>query len=648
MANKTSSREHVRRLELVMQHTTNMVVITNGLREIVWVNPAYTRITGWTLDEVRGRNPKSFLHGPRTNSAASARLGELLRQGQPVNDFELLNYKKSGEAYWVSLSIQPVLGDDGRISEYVAIQSDISERKRAEFETARALRRLAEAQRLARLGTIEHDLTSGRTLCSAEVCRLLGIGDEAAELDAEALLSRVHPDDAEAVRQSYEEAVNAGRDYDRELRVVACSGGTAWVRVCGQLEGWDDGRPALFRLAVQDITQSKFEEQLRYQKELLERTSATRMEAFARVSHEMRTPLHAVLGYAELVERQSRARLGEQAASHLRRIRESAHHLLATVNDVLDLTQLHSGRIELKLQPVELRPLLREAMAMIEPLAAERGVRLQLRSNRRRWVTADRLRLAQVLVNLLANAVKYNRRGGVVEVGIEPAAASVAVTVSDTGIGIAAGELERVFEPFYRIRSAVAGQGQVGTGLGLAIARSLVGAMAGQIRAESPPGAGSTFVVTLPAAAPALDRAAVAAADGVPATGSGSVLYIEDSEVNRLLIESYLEARPGIVLHCEPDGRCGIEAARRLRPALILVDMQLPDMTGIDIVRTLLDDPHLRRAPCVAFSANLDEATIEKALRAGFRGCLHKPIGAAEFLAAIDDLLAAEAMNARV
>lgn len=146
------AQAHHRRLQSIVEHTTNMVVVTNRRRGIEWVNPAYTRVTGWTLDEVRGRNPRSFLHGPRTSWSAAARLGDLLRQGQEVSDFELLNYKKNGEPYWVSLNIRPIRDAQGEVVEYVSIQSDITERKRREMELQRAHWRLAQAQRLGRFG----------------------------------------------------------------------------------------------------------------------------------------------------------------------------------------------------------------------------------------------------------------------------------------------------------------------------------------------------------------------------------------------------------------------------------------------------------------------------------------------------------------
>lgn len=642
-----SGAEHLRRLELVMQHTTNMVVVTNREREIEWVNPAYTRITGWTLDEVRGRNPRSFLHGPRTSLTASSRLGALLRRGEPVHDFEMLNYKKSGETYWVSMNIQPIVDAQGRVAEYVAIETDITQRKRAEMEAAQAFRRLAQAQRIARLGSIEHRLASGRLHCSAEVCRLLGLPPGQDELGYEELIERVHPQDRNEVRAQYEEAINGGAPYEQEFRLAGGVDEVRWVLARGVVEGWDDGQDALFRLAVQDITESKRSEQLRRDKELLEHAVQTQMEVLSRVSHELRTPLHAVLGFTEMVERLESGRLSEPSHAHLRHIRESARHLLLLVNDILDLTQLHGGQVAFDAEPVDLLDLAEQALAMVEPLARQHGVQTTIHAcHPPPWALTDRRRLLQVLINLAANGVKYNHRGGSVAIHLDPGAAGrVSISVRDTGIGIAPEDLDRIFEPFYRVARDDAPARTHSSGLGLAIAHTLVQGMGGSLAVDSRLGEGSSFTVGLPAAPQGPMQSDITIelpAERAGSTAQGRVLYIEDNEVNCLLIESFIAARPGIELVCRTTGREGLAAARQLRPTLILVDMHLPDMGGGDVVRAILADPLLFRTPCIAFSAGHDDAAIAEAIRAGFREYLTKPIAAADFLAALDRLIADE------
>lgn len=525
--------ERCRLLELVAMNTRSLVVVTDAERRIRWVNPAYTALTGWTLDEVRGRRPGSFLHGPQTNAQDLARLADLLRSGQRVEGFEIVNHKKSGEPYWVSLHIEPVRGADGTISAYVAIQHDITGQKAAE---------------------------------------------------------------------------------------------------------------ALAR-----------------ENALLEQAARTQMDVLSHVSHELRTPLHAVIGFTEMIERREAAGLSGQAREHLQQIRRSAGHLMRMVNDILDLARLREGQLPLERMPVALVPLVRDVFAMLEPAATRAEVRLEMQAagasdglsegaTAGATAAADPTRLRQVLINLVANAVQYNRRGGrvTVDVAESPAGAeAVELAVTDDGPGIAPDDLTRLFEPFYRVRPPMgaAARASAGSGLGLPIARSLVEAMGGTLTVRSTPGAGATFTVRLPlapaAAAPAPSAAAEPAApQRRPGARRLRVLYIEDNAVNRHIVAAYLDARPAITLVCSETADEGIAAARRLRPDLILCDVQLPDGSGLDVLQALQADAALASTPCVAFSASGDAASIDEMIRAGFSDYLPKPIDAEAFLRSIDRLLA--------
>lgn len=653
------AQEHHRRLQSIVEHTTNMVVVTNRRRGIEWVNPAYTRVTGWTLDEVRGRNPRSFLHGPRTSWSAAARLGELLRQGQEVSDFELLNYKKNGEPYWVSLNIRPIRDAQGEVVEYVSIQSDISERKRREIELQRAHWRLAQAQRLGRFGWLEHDLASGRVLCPPDVCELLGL-PVADGLDAHRLLDLVHPDDRARVRRSYLHAVNGGAEFSCELRILDAAGRTRWVHLQGALEGWEDGTSATMRLVVQDITERQQAAQTAREKELLEQASRAQMDVLSRISHELRTPLHAVLGFAEILERMEAAHLSAQACGHLRHIREAARHLLAIVNDILDLIRLRGAVAAADVQAVDLHALALEVTAMLQPLADRRGVRLQVPAPGGATLAgADPRRVRQVLINLVANAIKYNRPEGQVQVFIVPTGdGRLAADVVDTGLGIAAADLPHLFEPFYRAHESdtqTEAERGPSSGLGLAIAKTLVDSMSGELQALSVPGEGSTFRVLLPVAGPAQTPALLPPAAGKapaatraarrPGPGGHSsprpvrVLYIDDNEVNTLVLQGQVQAHAQVQLSTSSTGADGLAAARALRPDLVIIDIHLPDMSGHDVLRAIQADPDLFRTPCAACSADDSQAAIDAAVRLGFREYLPKPLPLDSLLDLIDRLV---------
>lgn len=646
MLNDDEARQaHLRLLELVVEHTTNMVVVTNCERQIEWVNPTYTRITGWTLDEVRGRNPKSFLHGPRTSLTAASRLGTRLRRGEAVTDFEMLNYKKSGEPYWVSLNIQPVHDESGAVTRYVAIQSDITERKRRELEVVRAHRQMQEAQRLANLGSLEHDLSSGALWATPQARRLLGL-DEASAIGFEDWMARVHPADVVGVRSRYEAAVNVGGPYEDEYRLLHPVSGIRWVQVHGALAGWDDGLTATCRLAVQDITDRKRAELLAREKARMEEAARAQSQMLSRITHDFREPLHAMMGFAELIERQEGRALSEAGRSHLHQIERSARHLLALVGDILDLGASEGGHLRLQPRPVRIDAAVAEVTDLLRPLALERQVEVSVQSRIPGLrVQADPQRLQQVLINLVGNALKYNRRGGRVDILIHARAPyRVTVAVTDTGAGIAREELARLFDAYYRAPLGDARRPE-GSGLGLAIARGLARAMGGEIAADSEPGVGSTFSLTLPTPAgdaSAADAGREDAGGGLsPAPARARILYVEDNELNRLLVESYLATRPGHELQCCTTGAAALEAAHRQPPDLVLLDMHLPDMHGTDVLQALRRDPLLRTVPCVMLSACDHPEDRTRALAAGCADYLTKPIACEEFMDRIEALLPA-------
>ena len=597
-----ASDSHLHMLELVARHTTNMVVVTNSRREIEWVTPTYTRITGWSLDEVRGRNPRTFLHGPRTSLVAASILGTRLRRGEPVEDFELLNYKKSGEPYWVSLNIQPVRDATGRVTHYVAIQSDVTERKRRELEVTRAHRRMQEAQRMARLASMEHELGSGTLWVTPQARHLLGLDERARSF--EDWMARVHPGDVAAVRARYQAALREGRPYEDEYRLLHPRDGVRWVQVHGVLADPQEGGAPTCRLAIQDITDRKQAELMAREKARVEEAARAQAQMLSRITHDFREPLHAILGFAELIERQDGGRLSDASRGHLRQIDRSARHLLALVGDILDLGAARGGQLRLRLRPVPIGAAVHQVVELLRPLALERQVALAVNEpSDGLQAQADPQRLEQVLINLVGNAIKYNRPGGRVEiaVSVQPSG-RVAVAVQDTGPGIAPEALGRLFEAYYRVVPAPDGPG--GSGLGLAIARGLARAMGGDIVAESEPGTGSVFTLTLP---PATAGDVVEASAGHAVADAGrrppvQVLYVDDNDLNRLLVESYLATRPGYSLaHCAT-GRAALAWLRRSRPHLVLLDMHLPDMTGLEVLQQLQRAPSLQGIPCVKLS----------------------------------------------
>jgi signal transduction histidine kinase/CheY-like chemotaxis protein len=363
------------------------------------------------------------------------------------------------------------------------------------------------------------------------------------------------------------------------------------------------------------------------------------------MSHELRTPLNAILGFAQILGSDALPATPGQKKEFANHIVKSGRHLLTLINEILDLAKVESGTVALAMEPVALSDMLAECQAMIAPLASGRGVRLLFPDTCDTVVLADRTRIKQVLLNLLSNAVKYNHDGGSVTLECGPGAPGrLRLAVRDTGPGLRQDQLDKLFQPFNRLGQE--NGAQEGTGIGLVLTRRLVELMGGTIAVSSSPGVGSVFSVELQAGAPlAAGPAGPAAAlepapPGAALTEQHLLLYIEDNPVNLALVEEIVRFRPGLRLLAARDGAPGLALARRHLPDIVLLDLNLPGMSGLDVLRELRRDPRTARIPVIALTANAMPDDVERALAAGFFRYLTKPIDIARFNDAIDSVLA--------
>ncbi|NHZ83497.1 response regulator [Massilia sp. CCM 8695] len=368
-----------------------------------------------------------------------------------------------------------------------------------------------------------------------------------------------------------------------------------------------------------------------------ERASQAKTEFLSRTSHELRTPLNAILGFAQLLERDLTTPAEREHVGH---ILKGGRHLLALINEVLDIARIETGHLDLDPEPVEVDSLLREALALIAPMAGERGVTLAAPApSSVVHVLADRKRLLQVMLNLLSNAVKYNHPNGTVSLRVEADAERARIGVIDNGPGIDPSLQARLFTPFDRL-GAEHRPGE-GTGLGLAVSLQMVRAMGGDIGMESTVGQGSTFRVELPLSAAAGHALAARPADmaAPPSQRACTVLYIEDQSSNLALVEILLARRPSITLLSASTGSAGLALAQRHAPDLVLLDLHLPDVSGLDLLAQLRATAGLSQTPVVMVSADALPATIAGALAAGAAGYLTKPLDVPLFFATLDRLL---------
>jgi PAS domain S-box-containing protein len=372
-----------------------------------------------------------------------------------------------------------------------------------------------------------------------------------------------------------------------------------------------------------------------------ETANVAKSDFLSRMSHELRTPLNAILGFAQLIESGSPPPTLVQKRS-IEQIIKGGWYLLDLINEILDLALIESGRLSLSLEPIALAEVMHECEAMIETQAQKRNISVAFPPFEASFVVnADRTRVKQILINLLSNAIKYNKLGGTVVVDcIACTPGRVRIRVKDTGEGLTPEDLTRLFQPFNRL-----GQGagaEEGTGIGLVVCKRLIEMMGGVIGVESTVGEGSMFWVDLNLTAEqqrvtgAAELTAVAHGQVRAATQLFTLLYVEDNPANLLLVESLIARRPDIRLLSATEGNRGVEMARAYRPEVILMDINLPGISGIEALRILAADPATAHIPVIALSANAIPRDIKKGLETGFFRYLTKPLKVDEFMETLD------------
>jgi signal transduction histidine kinase/AmiR/NasT family two-component response regulator len=407
----------------------------------------------------------------------------------------------------------------------------------------------------------------------------------------------------------------------------------------------DDGQVIGYLLIGTDNSERKRAESL-LKEAMAAAESANRAKSdfLSGMSHELRTPLNAILGFAQLIDTGVPMPTPTQKRS-IDQILRAGWYLLELINEILDLAMIESGKITLSNEPVSLAEIIAECQAMIEPQASSRGIRMTLpRFDVPRFIHADRTRVKQVLINLLFNAVKYNRPKGTVLVDVAAAGAGIVrISVRDTGMGLDAEQVGQLFQPFNRLGKK--SDAEEGSGIGLVVSKRLVNLMGGTIGVESTPGEGSVFWVEFAAArAPMSSPPAASDADPDNACSEGgaalrTVLYVEDNPANLELVSQLLARRSDLRMLSAPNAELGIECARARQPHVILMDINLPGMSGLEAMRVLHDDAATRHIPIIALSANAVPRDIERALSAGFFDYITKPIVVGKFMLALETAL---------
>ena len=571
---------------------------------------------------------------------------EELLTGGPRSSVERRYVRKNGEVLWITRTACLMRDVDGHPRNFLIMVEDISERKRAEkalCESKRELEAAHHANQLIMDNSQDVICTIdewGRFVSVNAACEQLW-GYAPAELVGRPYIDLVCPEDRAMTNQVAEVLRMDGKFTDFVNRYTRKDGSLVDVLWSAS---WSESDKIMFCVAHDVTDRTRIEKELREAKKEADRANHAKSEFLSRMSHELRTPLNAILGFGQLLERQNPTETQRPRVNH---IINAGRHLLNLINEVLDISRVETGNLQLSLEPVCVADALEEALSLMRPLGAERGIELLTSAlpDRSYYVKADRQRFNQVLLNLLTNAVKYTPLDGKITVSSNPTGSgAMRIVVSDTGAGISSEKLARLFTPFDRLgaeQTAVEG-----TGLGLALCQRLMQAMHGSIGVNSTLGRGSTFWVELACADSPLERVASAkriafrSPEGSDAE-KRTILYVEDNLSNLTLIEQMLADQPHIKLITAMQGQLGIELARQHSPDLILLDLHLPDLPGWEVLSRLQRDDATREIPVVIISADATSRQIERLMAAGARAYLTKPLDMQEFFRVIEETSAA-------
>ena len=521
-----------------------------------------------------------------------------------------------------------------------ALQAEVHERQMADAALRESEQRFRNILNHVPIGVIYTDLRGNVKQTNPRFCELVGYSQQ--ELLQLGLADYTHPEDLTQDIALMAQLVRGDLPvFRRHKRFIAKNGTTVWVQATVSLLRSADGKPRSIVGVVEDITEHLKLEEAERAREAAEASNRAKSDFLSRMSHELRTPLNAMLGFAQLLELDPRHPLQAEQQPWVTQIQQAGWHLLEMINDVLDLSRIESGNLRLQIETLNLSELLATTLTLIEGEARQRDIRVSTElSPRAATVLGDATRVKQILTNLLSNAVKYNAEGGRVHIASQLVESdTVEIAVTDTGLGLTREQLGELFQPFNRLgreRSA-----QQGTGIGLVISQRLAELMGGSLRVHSVAGEGSSFVLTLPCSADHdtvrsdLDRLAPIAAD----YHRRIVHYVEDNETNVEVMRGILAQRPQVELQVSVTGLDGLAAIRARRPDLILLDMHLPDISGMELLRHLRADPYSSGIPIIVVSADALAQQIEAAYEAGCTHYLTKPVSVSELLGVLDDQL---------
>jgi PAS domain S-box-containing protein len=658
-------------LQSAIFNSANFSSIATDAKGVIQIfNVGAERMLGYTAAEVMNQITPADISDPREVIARAEELSQEL--GTPITPgfealvfkasrgiediYELTYIRKDGSRFPAVVSVTALRDEQDAIIGYLLIGTDNTARKQIEAEQKQLSQRLRDHQFYTRSlfeSNIDAIMTTDPSGIITDVNKQMEVLTDCTRDELIGAPFKNYFTDPEQAEKSIKQVLREKKVTNYELTARARDGKETVVSFNATTFYDRDRKLQGVFAAARDITERKRLDQVLQEKNIelesarsvAEKANLSKSDFLSSMSHELRSPLNAILGFAQLMESGTPHPTATQKGS-IGQILKAGWYLLELINEILDLALIESGRLSLSLESTSLNNIMLECQAMIEPQARKSGISMSFpQMELPCFVNADRTRVKQVLINLLSNAIKYNRAQGAVQVVCSLRGTQrIRISVHDTGEGLTPEQRKQLFQPFNRLgREAGA---EEGTGIGLVMSKRLVELMEGEIGAESGVGGGSMFWFELNLAAPppqqtiaTIDPVAMHHTPVLHDVTPRTLLQVEDNLANLQLVEQLIERRPDLRLMSATDGVLGIRMARSHLPEVILMDINLPGMSGIRALEILHEDPLTAQIPVIAVSANAMPHDIKKGLDAGFFRYLTKPINVVEFMEALDAAL---------
>lgn len=632
VTDKKINEEKLRILSQIVEDNSNAVIITDKEGRITWVNKSFVTITGYSGEEVIGKKPGSFLQGPETNPLTVSYLSNQILKGESFNA-EILNYSKSGETYWVRIDGQPIINEQGEITGFFALEADITKEKESESRFRKALENIGD-------NVWEHDFATGKTYFSKTNNEILGCSTNDLSNNQEIWWASVYEADKELLIDN-DRKYRAGEitSHSLEYRIVHKDGTIRWVLDRGVvIEKGRNGKPMRITGTHTDITgQKNLETELIRSREHAEMLARAKETFLANMSHEMRTPMNAIIGMGNQLNKTS---LNEKQQFYLNIINQAADNLLIIINDILDLSKIEAGKLNIEKIGFSPRNVITNAMQVVMHKAEEKGLQLinsYCDNEISKILIGDPYRLNQILLNLLSNAIKFTDKGKVdilLEL-IEDKADSqqICLTVTDSGIGMDPEFINRLFDKFSQESDSVSRR-YGGTGLGMSICKELIELMNGTIKVFSKKGEGTSVVLSLELKKGTDGDLIIPVTEAVSADvlSGKCILVTDDNDMNRLIASTILKNYGATVIEAT-NGAEALETIANGVVDLVLMDIHMPVMNGFEAAQQIRKNKN--PLPIIALTANVVKDENDKCIEAGMNAYIAKPFKEEEFIKTI-------------